>query len=567
MLDWEENLFLGLKALYRRAVVTPQERRRASVRVWLKDERTSLLRLGEMLAGRPLAVFETPEAVLCGGERLFLPREFSVARSVAGNLALYQVKTILGALALRDGWRPSDGSLVERASRCYAEFPGLESRIESLRQDLPPPMDLWQTLGQIPDGVRDPGEQVSETLPDPNASTGRVTTEVEGKGQANVEVRPAQDDDGVGAETPMHTFEKVETLEEYTGQSRKSDAEDELEDHLEALQSINMTQVLRSAERPRSIYRSDMILDGAALEVGSVQATDGIPYPEWDHRRHTYRDAWCLVKERAVTTSKPGWSEDVAVRHRRLIHQLRRQFATLTSDWLRLRRQPVGNEFDVDAVVDSEVERRTGHTPSESIYLDRRRDLHDIAALILLDESYSTDAWIDNRRVLDIICETVFCVGDVLEDYIERFALATFTSHTRRSCEFNVVKDFKEPWRTTSGRLGTLEPRGYTRIGPALRHAQERLAQEKASRKIIILLTDGRPCDYDRYEGTYGIKDVKKALEVGRLNGIQTHAFAIEKQAAEYFPQMFTQHHYDILRTPDRLAQTMSKLFARLLAA
>ena len=94
-----------------------------------------------------------------------------------------------------------------------------------------------------------------------------------------------------------------------------------------------------------------------------------------------------------------------------------------------------------------------------------------------------------------------------------------------------------------------------------------RLLHEPATRKILILLTDGRPCDYDRYEGTYGIKDVKKALEVGQRNGVQTHAFAIEKQAAECFPQMFTQHHYDILRTPDRLAQTMCKLFARLLAA
>lgn len=308
-------------------------------------------------------------------------------------------------------------------------------------------------------------------------------------------------------------------------------------------------------------------MDGLALEVGDDGPCGGIPYPEWNHARHSYRQDWCFVRERTVAEAGTEWIGAVEIRHRRLLHQLRCQFATLTSDWFRVRRQPVGSEFDVDAVVDSEVERRTGHTPSEAVYLDRRRDLHDIAALILLDESYSTDAWIDNRRVLDIICETVFCVGNVLEDYIERFALATFTSHTRRSCEFNVVKDFKEPWRTASGRLGALEPRGYTRIGPALRHAQERLAEEKASRKIIILLTDGRPCDYDRYEGTYGIKDVKKALEVGRLNGIQTHAFAIEKQAAEYFPQMFTQHHYDILRTPDRLAQTMSKLFARLLAA
>ncbi len=567
MLDWEENIFLGLKALYRRAVVRPREQQRASVRAWLRDHRTSLLLLGEMLAGRPLSVFETPEPILCRDDRLFLPPEFSVAPSREGNLALFELKAILASLAIRDGTRCDRSSVEGLAQRYFQEFPRLEEKIQSLQQVMPSSADLWRTLGTLPEEGRAPRERAVDLAGEPAPSTGRVTTEVEGKGQADVKVLLSTGDDGAGAETPMHTFEKVETLEEYTGQSRKSDSDDELEEHLEALQSIEMTQVLRSAERPRSIYRSDLILDGAALEVGSDQPGPGIAYPEWDYRRHAYRPDWCFVQERPVTRHKPDWPKGVEIRHRRLIHQLRRQFATLTSDWLRVRRQPVGTEFDIDAVVDSEVERRTGHTPSEAIYLDRRRELHDIAALILLDESYSTDAWIDDQRVLDIICETVFCVGEVLEEYIERFALATFTSNTRRSCEFNVVKDFAEPWRGSAGRLGALEPRGYTRIGPALRHAQERLLNEAATRKIIILLTDGRPCDYDRYEGTYGIKDVKKALQVGQRNGIQTHAFAIEKQAAECFPQMFTQHHYDILRTPDRLAQTMCKLFARLLAA
>ena len=71
----------------------------------------------------------------------------------------------------------------------------------------------------------------------------------------------------------------------------------------------------------------------------------------------------------------------------------------------------------------------------EAIYLNRKRDLHDSAALVLLDVSYSTDAWIDGRRVLDVIRETVFCVGEVLEEYVEQFGIATFTSNTRRACQ------------------------------------------------------------------------------------------------------------------------------------
>ena len=85
-----------------------------------------------------------------------------------------------------------------------------------------------------------------------------------------------------------------------------------------------------------------------------------------------------------------------------------------------------------------------------------------------------------------------------------------------------------------------------------------------ASRKVVILVTDGRPCDYDRYEGTYGIRDVKKAIETGKRHGILTHAFAVDRRAREHFPGMFTQDHYHIVPNPRTLIQAMCGLFFKL---
>jgi nitric oxide reductase NorD protein len=266
-----------------------------------------------------------------------------------------------------------------------------------------------------------------------------------------------------------------------------------------------------------------------------------------------------------LVVNNPPWALRMQSQHQSLIAQLRRQLAMIICDWQRLRRQPVGGEFDLDAVVDAEVQRRTGHTGPETIYVDRRRAVHDIAALILLDQSYSTDAWVENARVLDTILSTVFCAGEVLTDHISKLAVASFSSNTRRSCRFSMVKDFHQPWRSVRSRLGSLEPCGYTRIGPALRHAQDRLAQTTARRKIVILITDGRPCDYDRYEGDYGIHDVKKAIETGAQSGIATHAFAIDSQATGNFPRMFTRRRFDIIPRPGRLTHTLCQLFARLL--
>lgn len=569
MFDWEENVFIGLKALYRQAFVRPDEKRRAAVRVTLKEVRNSLVLLGSMVAGRGVGLFETANPLLCGDDRIFLPAEFSIAPNREANRALFELKTLLGALALRDGWHRNGVPLAGLIDRCRDEFPHLEDRLAALRAELPEGTDLWKTLGELPLLKKaSTGSTVAIPIPEPGARSEEPITEIEGQGQTDVSVLPAKDDDGDGADLPMHIFEKIETLEEYTCHSRKSDDEDELDEHAEALSELRMTQVMRSPEAPRSIYRGELILDGTGFDLGGGGAPGtGIPYPEWDFQRQKYRRDWCHVQPQQVTEVRTDWAAKVEIRHRALIHRLRRQFASLTSDWVRLRRQLSGAEFDLDAVIDSEIERRSGHTPGDAVYLDRRRDLHDVAVLLLLDVSYSTDSWMEDRRVLDVITETVFCVGEVLEDYVEKSSIAAFSSNTRRSCRFDVVRRFGEPWRAARPRLGALAPCGYTRMGPALRHAHELLLNETASRKIVFLVTDGRPCDYDRYEGVYGIKDVKKAIETGRQHGIQTHAFAIEKRAAETFPQMFTRHHYDILPHPDALAKTMCRRFARLLAA
>jgi nitric oxide reductase NorD protein len=565
MLDWEESVFVGLKKLYNRAFKRPEENRRAAVRATLASRRQRLLLLAQMLAGRPLSLFETNDLRLFDGDRIFLPCEFSIAGTQDANESLYVLKVVAAALAIRGDWRMNGLSLDEHIRQCSDEFPGIAEVIECTQAALPEGVELWQILGVLP--AKEKAASAASQVPSDMTAgeTKEVTSELQGKGQADVNVIAADSLDDPGAEMPDHVFEKVEALEEYQGTPRKTDDDDSLEDHGEALRELEMRQLLRTPERPRSIYRADVILDGLGLEVGDDSRNAGIPYPEWDYRTRSYRKDWCFVQPGRSVTTVAGWGARIAAKHGALIRRLRRQFAALRSDMERLRRQPNGPEFDIDAIVNAEVERRTGHTPSEAIYTDKRRDTHDIAALILLDLSYSTDAWLDGHRVLDVITETILCAGEVLHDSIEKVAIAGFTSHTRRACGFSLLKDFREPWLPARDRLGAAQAQGYTRIGPALRHAQELLENEHAQRKIVLLFTDGKPCDYDRYEGEHGNRDVKKAIETGRLHGIETHAFAIEKQAAAQFPAMFTRTGYDIIPNPSRLTDAICRVFARLL--
>ena len=572
MFEWEESTFLGLKSIYQRFVTKPQQREREARQASLTDHRSSLLILARMLSGENLGIFETENYVLYTQNRICLPPHFYDATTPEANLELYELKTILAALAHRDQWQGTCEQLENYAAGLCTEFPRLAEKITTAKKNLIPDPDeeftLWQLLG-APVTVSSQDQEIQAAAPGELSDefADEITTEIEGKGQMDVEVLPDPDDDGHGADMPTNTFETVETLEETSGLSRKKDDDDELEEHQEALEEVEMKEVLRSQERPRSIYRSDLILDGFNLDINDNAPTSGTPYPEWDFRKREYKTDWCFLQEIHSQTQAPEWLADIEKKHARLVDQLKRQFASITSEFLKLKRQPTGDDFDLDAVVDAQIRLRSGHSPDESIYLNRKKDVHDVAAVLLLDLSYSTDSWINDARVLDSIMETVYCVGEVIEDSIQSFAVAGFSSNTRRSCRFELLKDFDEPWTQAKQHFGSLQPQGYTRIGPALRHAQELLLDQQASRKIIILVTDGRPCDYDKYEGTYGIRDVRKAIETGKIHGLQTHAFAIEKQATETFPMMFSRDHFDVVQSPTQLTERMSRLFSKLIAS
>ncbi len=566
VLEWEENLFLGFKALHRRLFVRPTERKLAAVRVPLEPLRQELFLLARMVAGRPVAIIETGQAVLCDDEHLFLPTAFDAAATSEANEELYRIKALLGALAMRPGDASRRrGPLQGRLDAWAQEFPELPARIAAL-EPLLEGRDLWSLLGAPSPGsggAEEARSARSAEPPAPDAAEEEIT-EIAGEGRAGVSVVEEPEDQPAESEMPTHTFEKAETLEESNGVDRKTDEEDELEEHEEALRTLEMTQVMRSRERPRSIYRADIVIEGPHFEIDEEAPSGGIPYPEWDYKKRRHKPDWCFVRPtRAQETDLP-WAEETARKHRALVLDLKKKLASLATRLERSPRRPHGDDLDLDAVVRAQVDRRAGQPPDERLYVERRRRRHDVSALILMDLSFSTDSWIDDARVLDTMRETLFCAGEVLDEFIGGFAVAGFSSNTRRQCGFHLIKDFHEDWRGSRARLGALVAQGYTRIGPALRHAQELLEREPGERKIVFLLTDGRPCDYDRYEGEYGIRDVRKAIETGARHGIATHAFAIEKRSREQFPRMFKRQHYDVVPSPAALVASLCGAFARL---
>lgn len=370
----------------------------------------------------------------------------------------------------------------------------------------------------------------------------------------------------------FHSFEKTETAEDYDKEQGSAKAAD-IEQEEEALRDLKFSSVIRSMEATPGLVRADMVLDGAVLEVatGTPAAPDPIyRYPEWHYRRGVYRTDWTTIIERKPKPPPADSSDivaDILRRHRASVADIRRQLLKLLATREVKNRQQDGPEFDLEALVERHADVRAGHTPHSRLYLSERKVLQDTAFMLLFDTSLSTDSWVEGRRVLDVEIESMAILSEAFEGYLDdEVSIAHFNSRTRNECNFTLLKKFGDSWKDLRRHLPTIEPHGYTRIGPAIRHANFLLKQTTARRKILLLVSDGKPTDYDQYEGRYGIEDVAQAVREGHQHRIITFALPIDHEAKHYIAHMMGAGHFRILPRASLLPQAMAEFFLRAVA-
>jgi len=426
------------------------------------------------------------------------------------------------------------------------------------------PVMLWGQLMPVPQ--RQTSQAPGDAVPQTSLPTG-----TEQRGKAKEQVRRIElNQQDIENDVLVHTFEKVETAEEFCGVTRTPDGADELALHAEALDALDLRDVVRSHTQTRSIYRADVTMDMAVGDVEVAETSDTrFVYDEWDGKARRYKHAWCRVsvtRPARLAASSHGGAYAAAVlrKHAKHVRDLRTAFDRLRAVRVLKNRQPDGGEVDIDALIDRYATVRSGHQPDDKLYLVRRRQRRDLATLLLLDLSSSTDAWIQGQRVLDVAKESLLVLGEVLSSYRDHVGIGGFYSYTRRDCRFVILKDFAEPWPQCKATLASVEPTGYTRIGPAIRHGSYLLQQQRATQKLLLLISDGKPTDYDRYEGRYGIADVRQAIrEAGQVR-IHTYALAVDVQAKLYLPEMFGAGNYQILPHPSHLIHSLAQLYTRL---
>ena len=301
---------------------------------------------------------------------------------------------------------------------------------------------------------------------------------------------------------------------------------------------------------------------------GKEPVSDPFHYPEWDYRVQLHRPSWSTVYERRQGRDDPEIIERVLGENKGISHRIKQIIDRLRPQGMaRQRKLEDGDELDINAAVDAMVMLRLGLQPDMRITMRNVINRRDLAALILLDLSESTNETVrgSEKTVLDLTREASALVATAINGIGDPFAIHGFASDGRHDVHYYRFKDFEQPFdEEVKSRLAGMKGGLSTRMGAAMRHAGWHLRMRGERHKLLIIVTDGEPADIDERDPQYLRMDAKKAAEELKKNGIMTYCLTLDPEADRYVARIFGANNYTIVDRVERLPEKLPMLFANL---
>jgi len=282
---------------------------------------------------------------------------------------------------------------------------------------------------------------------------------------------------------------------------------------------------------------------------------EGHVHDEWDFRMRNYR----LAATRVLTPEAQGGSIDgynkIVQTHKAEITRIQRQFEALRIEerWRGGERE--GPELDLPRVVRAISDIQAGHQPDDTLFRRFIRDPQDVTVMTLVDLSGSTQG-----RILSEEQRAVVLFAEGLNRLAVPHSFFGFNGSAPTSCTLHRLKGFAEPYDDgVYKRLGNLRAMGGTRLGAHIREAHRMLSTRPESRRILILLSDGKPEARGDYRGEYGIEDSAMAVKEGAKHGVKTHCISLDfsGEAPEYLSKIFGPGNFLVLERAESLAHRL----------
>jgi nitric oxide reductase NorD protein len=448
---------------------------------------------------------------------------------------------------------PPDAAAGELAIRSALLTPGSVSHLPTGKKP-PWPVPLWSH----------PSPPTKEVLPgtqdDPMSATqpGDSRGQQEKKTRQGQYVEPPKKDGGL----LLHRFESIFSWTDFIKVDRPMDEEDDLDAASKVADDFDVLSITRDKTSSAKRLRFDLDLPSEAHD--DIPIRGGVLLPEWDFRSQTLRPDHCRLQP---MLARDAGQCDLPASLRRPAQQLRAQFEQLRLGRRWLRQQRDGSDVDLDAYIEHQSERISKRGANESrLYRDLRLQERDLSCLLLADLSLSTDSWInDDLRVIDVIRDALFLFAEALSASQDRFAMYGFSSLRREHIRFNEIKPFNTPYDAqVRGRIQAVRPGFYTRMGAAIRHGGVLLSRQPTAKRLLLLLTDGKPNDIDQYEGRYGVEDTRMAVLEAKNLGIEPFCVTIDREAGEYSAHLFGPGGFAQIRRASDLPNKLPQLYYQL---
>jgi len=299
-------------------------------------------------------------------------------------------------------------------------------------------------------------------------------------------------------------------------------------------------------------------------------------YQEWDYHAQLYRPDWATVIERRQGRGDPEQMDAILTKHKPVASRIRHLIDALQPQGIvRRRGYEEGEELDLNAAVRAMIDIRRGIMPDPRINIRISRHVRDLSIVVLMDLSQSTNekvgfkegepGYAEAPSILDLTRESTGLLAWAIDSIGDNFAVHGFASDGRHDVQYYRFKDFNQPYDDEAkSRMAGMKGGLSTRMGAALRHAGWHLSQQSATKRLVLVITDGEPADIDERDPQYLRHDTKKAVDDLGMQGIHTYCLTLDPDADRYVARIFGENRYSIVDQVEKLPERLPAVFAAL---
>ncbi|MCD4667029.1 MAG: VWA domain-containing protein [Sulfurimonas sp.] len=283
---------------------------------------------------------------------------------------------------------------------------------------------------------------------------------------------------------------------------------------------------------------------------------------EWDYRKKDYLINYVRIKPQITLNVTPI---KLPQRLKSTVRKIQGELDLLELDRIKNDNLPYGDEINMDTWIEY-VGHQNKSMHHQKFYTTYEKKTRDMATLILADVSLSTEGGItQDVRIIDVIKDGLIVFSEAMEKLEDKFAIYSFSSLQNKKVYFNIIKNFKDKYDDLiRGSIDAMQPYYYTRLGAAIRESAKILDKQQSANKLLLIISDGKPNDEDRYDGRYGIEDTKKAIEEVRKKGITPFCITVDLEAKEYLGYLFGRNGYAVVRDGQKLPKVIPEVYINL---